>query len=324
MAPIGKKDGTPLPRHVRDAAAAARDGDGVTRREFLAMASIFGALDGRRLRAARPRRPGARRRPGGGHARRHAARLDARPRPEGPAHLRLERDGQHRAAGPRAAGQVHRRLHLRADAARELGGERRRDRVHAERAPGRHVAQRRPLHRRRRDLQPRALVRARRRGQLDGGALLDPDRRGERHPRRGHRRARRRSHRQARAAATGHHADRGDERLPGAGRPPLLRRDAEHDRELDRHRTVRARRVERRLQRLGRAPRGREMVGRRGAARRRRLHRLRHRPRGRDRRVRVRGGPRQPRERVRVHRRSSTRSAWSSPSPSRRRRSACA
>ena len=43
MAPIGKKDGTPLPRHVRDAAKSARDGDGVTRREFLAMASIFGA-----------------------------------------------------------------------------------------------------------------------------------------------------------------------------------------------------------------------------------------------------------------------------------------
>ena len=40
---IFKKNGRPLPSHVLEAAEAARRGDGTTRREFLAMASIFGA-----------------------------------------------------------------------------------------------------------------------------------------------------------------------------------------------------------------------------------------------------------------------------------------
>mgnify|MGYP000182347036 CR=1 FL=1 len=40
---IRKQNGKPLPQHVLDAAEAAKRGDGVTRREFLAMASIFGA-----------------------------------------------------------------------------------------------------------------------------------------------------------------------------------------------------------------------------------------------------------------------------------------
>lgn len=40
---IKKKNGSPLPKHVLEAAESAKQGDGVTRREFLAMASIFGA-----------------------------------------------------------------------------------------------------------------------------------------------------------------------------------------------------------------------------------------------------------------------------------------
>lgn len=46
MAHGTRKDGRPLPRHVLDAATKARGSDdrgGVTRREFLAMASVFGA-----------------------------------------------------------------------------------------------------------------------------------------------------------------------------------------------------------------------------------------------------------------------------------------
>ena len=55
---------------------------------------------------------------------------------------------------PRAAGQVHARLHLRAGPARKLGNQRRRHRIHAACAPGRDLEQWRHVQRRRRDVQP--------------------------------------------------------------------------------------------------------------------------------------------------------------------------
>ena len=147
-------------------AADAKEGS-IDRREFLALASIFGALDRGRLWHAWPPRSDA-------GVRRHAeeGRRDpmrhVRQGSEGPAHLRLAGDGQRRAPVPRAARTLYARVHLQADAARELGRQRRRDRICPSRPQGRDLEQWRSVHRRRRRLQSEPLVRQERRRQFDG------------------------------------------------------------------------------------------------------------------------------------------------------------
>ena len=159
-------NGKPVHPAVPGLAREARDGK-LSRREFLAMATALGVDRPGRLRHARPAVAGAR--PGDGrHARRRHQDRHGSDAARRPAHLRLVAERQPGPAVLRAAGALHHRLHLRALAARELGSQRRCNRIHAEAAPGRDVDQRRRLQRRRRDLQPHPLVREPRAEQLDG------------------------------------------------------------------------------------------------------------------------------------------------------------
>ena len=145
----------------------------LSRREFLATATAlgvtgpaaYGMLGLAVPTPARAQEPDAGRRAQDRHG------GDAHGRP---ANLRLVAEGEPGAALRRAAGALHCRVHLRAMAARKLGSQRRRDRVHPEAAPERHLEQRRRLQRRRRDLQPQPLVREPRPQQLDGDAHGSP------------------------------------------------------------------------------------------------------------------------------------------------------
>ena len=332
-------NGKPVHPAVPRLAEEARAGK-LSRREFLATATALGVTGPAAygmLGLVMPTRARAQEGTPGGTIRiSHDG--DA---PRRPAHLQLVAAGQPGPPLHRAAGALHRRLHLRAVADRELGSQRRRDGLRAEGAPGRDLEQRRRLQRRRRDLQPHPLVREPRAEQLDGDADAAPAReegRGEVHGRRDqgrrHRRAGGADPRDLRGARRRdregrrhdgpaqprqprHHHRAELRRLPGADRAPRLRRG----RRRPHHRAGRHRAVGARLDR-GRRARGlseahqRHLVGRRRARprarlpRRRRVHRLRHRPVGRDLRLRVRRDPHELRDARRATSRSTTRSGW--------------
>ena len=251
------------------------------------------------------------------------------------------------AALRRAAGALHHRLHLRALAARKLGSQRRRDRIHAAAPPGRDLDQRRRLQRRRRDLQPQPLVREPRAEQLDGDAHG-----GARSRRRARRRSRATSPRRtapssrrsrpARSSAPATARSRRSTTSPSSctcRRPtsPSSRTSADYP-ALIVHRgfdeaggdltaapvgTGPWELVSHRGRRAGRLPAAhqRRLVGRRrrghraGLPRRRRVHRLRHRPLGR------RSPPSRPARSTPAtrRRRATSRSSTRSGSRSRRR-----
>ena len=116
-------NGKPMHPRVADLARETREGK-LDRREFLAMATALGVtgpaaygLIGLTM-PTRARAQGTEGTPGGvirisqsGHA------------PGRPAHLRLVAEGQPGAPLLRAAGALHRRLHLRALADRKLGSQ---------------------------------------------------------------------------------------------------------------------------------------------------------------------------------------------------------
>ena len=201
-------------------AAEARAG-AIDRREFLALATIFGASTAAAygMLGLADADAGVRRNAQEG---RNAQGRHVRQGPEGPAQLRLARDGQRRAPVPRFAGHLHPPVHLRAGAARILGRQRGCDRIRPARAQGRDLEQRRRLQRRRCDLQHQPLVRPVGRGQFDGRAHGRADRPGDQEGARGRDRQGRRSHRQAFAQEAGHHHHSRHDRLSGTDRPSRL------------------------------------------------------------------------------------------------------
>ena len=121
-----------------------------------------------------------------------------------------------------------------------------RDRIRPARAQGRELEQWRRFQRRRRRLQPQSLVRQGGRRQFDGRAhgRAHRPRNQEGAGRRDHQG--RRPHRQAVAQEAGHHHHPRHDGLSGADRPPRFREGRQGSRQAsDRHRRVRARLVSR-------------------------------------------------------------------------------
>ena len=249
-------------------AADAKEGS-IDRREFLALASIFGVSTAAAYGMLGLARSDAGVRRYAEEGRRDPMR-HVRQGSEGPAHLRLAGDGQRRAPVPRAARTLYARVHFQADAARELGRQWRRDRICPSRPEGRDLEQWRSVHRRRRRLQSEPLVRQERRRQFDGLAHGRAHQSGHQEGARRSDHQGRRSHRQADAAQARHHHHPRRLRLPRPHRASQLRRHGEGSGQAsDRHRPVRARvargRQKGRVQEADR----RQMVGRRRLSRRR-------------------------------------------------------
>ena len=159
-----------------------------------------------------------------------------------------------------------------------LGRKPGRDRIRSPRAQRRDLEQRRRVQRRRRHLQHQPLVRQERRRQFDGRAHGRPHQ--PRHQEGSRRRDRqgRRLYREADPAEAGHHHHSRHVGLSRADRPPRFRKGRQGPRQApDRNGRVRTRLVRGRQESRLQAPRQRQVVGRRILPRRRRVHRLRPR-----------------------------------------------
>ena len=269
-------------------AADAKDGS-VDRREFLALATIFGASTAAAYGLLGIAVPcaGACRHPEEG---RRPARRHVRQGPEGPTDLRLAGNGQCRKAVPRLARHLHPRIHLRAGAAREMGRQRRRDRIHPACASGRDLEQRRRVHRRRRCLQSEPLDRPGRGRQFDGRAHGRADRSRHQEGARGRDHQSGRPHGEAQPEEAGYHHHPRHVGLSGPDRPPRLREGrVRPDQASDRHGRFRARLLRGRQEGDVQAAHQRQVVGRRGPARWRRIHRLRPRHFRNRQRLRIEG-----------------------------------
>ena len=286
----------------------------IDRREFLRYATLLGVAAGDGLRLRREgdgREAGG---SGGGPGRaaegRHAAHRHALPGPQEPAHVQLGRVVELGPPGPRLPHRHRRRQRHAARTRREVGGEPRPQDVDPAPAPQRQVAQRPPVHGRRRRLEPEArarsqdgLVRARpheglsprglrdrregRQGQPEEvvatlGCERDPEgRRLHRPPERQVRAARR-----ARAALplpAAHHGSGRERRVQGR---------------QQRHRRLPARRQRGREEAGAQGAQG-GLLGRRALSRPARVHRPRRRPGGGRGRARVEAGGRALRRRHR-------------------------
>ena len=250
------------------------------RREFLAMASVFGASTAMAYGNARPLADpaagrGAKGKKGGTLKVAHDHQGH-----EGPAQVRLVGNGQCRAPGATTTGQLHHRIHVPAPSAGKLGRQRRRHRIHAACAQGREVVERRRFQRRRRRLQPDALVRQVGRGQFDGRPYGHADRcrRQARRRRRNHQGRRPHGHAEDFSQSDITHHSR-LARLSGPHRPPDFDEEGwRHDQDADRHRTIRAGFL--RCRRRSAVYKRRADVkwwGGEALSRRHRVHRLRHR-----------------------------------------------
>jgi hypothetical protein len=206
------RTGKPMPKVIVDQAGKIGS-DPVNRREFLAMASTFGAtaatayamlgLSAPAAQAATPEMGGT-------------VRIQQEVRAlKDPRTYDWSQIANFSRWLDRVSRDLGKRRHVPALAAGKLGGQRRRHRLYAERPPGREVEQRRRLHRRGRRAQHRGLVRQVARRQLDGRPLGHADRRRHRTGARGCHRGGRQPHRPAQPAQARHHADRGHGRLPG-------------------------------------------------------------------------------------------------------------
>ena len=152
-------NGKPMHPRVADLARETREGK-LDRREFLAMATALGVTGPAAYGLHRPHHADARPRQGRKASPAASIKISqAVMRMDDPRIFDWSQKGNQARLFCRAAGALHRRLHLRALADRKLGSQRGRDRIHAQRPPGRDLEQRRRLHRRRRDLQPQPLVR---------------------------------------------------------------------------------------------------------------------------------------------------------------------
>ena len=187
-----RSNGDRVPDHILEMAEDAKAGK-VDRREFLALASVFGASTAMAhgmLGLAAPTQALAQEGKKGGVLK---MEMDIREMKD-PSDLGLVRNAERPAPVQRLHGPLHDRLHFRGPPHRELGHQRRCDGVHAARSQGCEVVERRRFQRRRRRLQPPALVRQIGRRQFDAWPPGDADRRHDQQAGRRRRYQGRRSH----------------------------------------------------------------------------------------------------------------------------------